>query len=313
MRSGYCLNVGSCEVADAKMPIPIPSSADVVACPGGCGNLTVSPTLGGQSMDSPPGGVNFFSWPFRNPDWAASLWMPVVSSICPPLTTFLGNGWAIDAIGRRARGEEHPLPQPGDLGGILMKGLFTYLMFFAYLVIPLIIIAKLVAFNWIVEIVHVGNFVIDNWFRHVEHRDPREFLMGELAKAVTGAQAPAIYAALATPLFIMAQIRYAITGRIGALFNVPRNAFACIRYCPSLLRFMLLSIIMQTCVVIAGAVVATTVVGVLLTFVVWGSGVWMWAYLAGDLALEVCRSERTLAPNARFAQSPALRSGANQS
>jgi len=79
---------------------------------------------------------------FKDPDWAKKILIGTVFTLLT--VVFIGTifiaGYMIRLIRRAARGEQYPLPEWDDLGGIFMDGLYVVVAYLGYL-LPIFILS----------------------------------------------------------------------------------------------------------------------------------------------------------------------------
>jgi FHA domain/Protein of unknown function (DUF4013) len=246
---------------------------------------------------------NAVTWPFHQRDWLTSLWMPVSASFLWPFGLLIGLGWSVDAIGRRGRGITPSLPRTRDLATVLKHGFVVMAMVFLYFVIPLAILYKLVEFSWIVEIWHL---VVEIWkaITHTNKTPLMASFLGFLLKLLVNSTAPIAYLAIATPLFLIARLRYALTGQVRSFFNLTGNILVCFRHVGEVLLYLFLGVVTRVVLAMILAVVAGTVIGVVIPILLNAANTWVLAYLAGNLAKEMHEKDRIGMPAYRGVSPP---------
>ncbi len=81
-----------------------------------------------------------FSFPFQDEDWIKKIVLTAVISFIPVIGQFALMGWMVELTRRVIRGDENPLPDWADFGGILILGLKMVVIGFVYS-LPLILLA----------------------------------------------------------------------------------------------------------------------------------------------------------------------------
>ncbi len=234
---------------------------------------------------------NAITWPFKENRWYLSLWMPMAWWFLPPFGLFLCLGWSVDAVGRMGRDEEESLPGIGDIGSILKRGFIVLVMACLYFFIPLFIIAKIVEWNWLLQ---ASDFFVWLWniIRHKPHESFFPFLARQIVKAAATATAPAIYVAIAAPLFLAARIRYSLYGKSSAFFNVFASAWLVMQNLEGVLLCLFWSVLAEVALGFVGLVLAATGIGLPGTVIVGAAGIWILAYSAGSLGAQVYEKDQ---------------------
>jgi hypothetical protein len=251
-------------------------------------NSVVSTSL---EVAVPPRG-NAITWPFLEPRWHASVWMPFLWWAFPPFGLYIGLGWSLEAIRRQAIGDPQRLPRAQDLSPMMRHGFVVFLMTFLYFWIPLAVLAKIFEWNWLLQ---MWESMIWIW-NAVLHR-PQEpllaFLTRQTLKLLANASVPALYVALAVPLFVAARIRYALSGKIRSFFNLLGGVLLILRHLGGMLLYLFLAAVTQTALVILGLLFATTGIGLMVSAILGGAGIWILSYLGGNLAQEVYQKDQS--------------------
>jgi hypothetical protein len=234
---------------------------------------------------------NALTWPFKENRWYLSLWMPLAWWVLPPFGLFLSLGWSVDAVGRMARDEAESLPEISDIGSILKRGLVVLVMACLYFFIPLFIIAKIVEWNWLLQ---ASDFFVWLWniIRHKPHEAFFPFLARQIVKAAATATAPAIYVAIAAPLFLAARIRYSLYGKASSFFNVFASVWLVIRNLEGVVLCLFWSVLAEVALGFVGLLLAATGIGLPGTVIVGAAGIWILAYSAGSLAAQVYEKDQ---------------------
>ncbi len=104
---------------------------------------------------------------------------------------------------------------------------------------------------------------------------------------------PTIYLILATPLFLVARLRYALTGKMRSFFNVFGNLMDCFRHIGRILLYVFLAAVTRLAVAAVGGLLAITGIGLMVPLLLGAANVWILAYFAGDLAAAVYEQEKS--------------------
>lgn len=237
---------------------------------------------------------NVVTWPFYQPGWLGGIWMPLSGSILFPFGMLITLGWSVVAISRRGWGIVPSLPRTRELASILKHGFVVAMMAFLYFVIPVAILSKLTEYSWALEIWDTAIEILKVIFH--QSKTPLMVTFSKfLLKIATDALAPLIYTAIAAPLFLVARVRYAMTGQVRSFFNLPRNIMTCFRQVGEILLYIFLAVVTRAAIGFLLALVAPTVIGVIIPIALNAANVWILAYLAGNLAREILNREGTRA------------------
>ena len=226
---------------------------------------------------------NAVSWPFHQQGWPGSLWMPLIGSSLWPFGLLISLGWSVEAICRLGRGAAQPLPRSRDLARIFKHGFVVMAAIFLYFVIPLAILYKLVEFSWITEI---WDLIVAVWqaLTHTSDTPLTATVIKFLLKLLANSTAPIVYMLIASPLFLVARLRYALTGQVRSFFNLFGNVGACFQSIGEILLYLFLGVVTKIAITFILAVVAPTVVGVGIPILLSAANTWILAYLAAKVA-----------------------------
>jgi hypothetical protein len=169
---------------------------------------------------------------------------------------------------------------------VLKDGFVVFLMALIYFALPLFFISQAVQLHWLGQLVDLGLWIRNAAFND-PHEDIRVFLARQAGGFLTNAQTPGLYLAIAAPLFLTGRIRYALTGRVLSFFNLTGNLTLCAQHLGGVLLYLFLSALTQVALGFVGLLFAATGIGVLVSLVLGGAGVWILACLAGNLAAEI--------------------------
>jgi hypothetical protein len=239
---------------------------------------------------------NLITWPFHQPRWAASLWMPFLGSLMWPFGMLIGLGWSVEAIGGLARSPAHSLPRSRDLARILKHGLVVIVAIIFYFVIPLLILSTVFEFRWVTEI---WDLIVAIWraLTHSSQKSLSATIIETLVKLLANSAAPIIYLLIATPLFFVARLRYALTGHVRSFFNVFGNIYVCFRSAGEILLYLFFGAITRGVIAIILAVVVGTVVGTIIPIALGAANNWILSYLAAKIAKQMYERDRIGVPS----------------
>lgn len=241
------------------------------------------------------------TWPFYQDSWVKSLWMPFLWAL--PLGNFLSTGWALDSVRRRALRSPQLLPQPENAGSILARGFVVFIFWFIYFVIPLSLISWWMSWAWIAPIweliVEIYQIAL-----HRPHEPISSFLMRNAFVFLSHSGALMFYAVLSAPLFLVARIRYAVTGRATSFFRLFANTGFGLRCFWEILGYFVLAYLLQFAFTLAAVLLfSLPLIGQLLPFALGAAGIWARVFWAGKIGeklhQEYCRKAAAIATGAR--------------
>ncbi|HVU44881.1 MAG TPA: DUF4013 domain-containing protein [Terracidiphilus sp.] len=209
--------------------------------------------------------------------------MPLIASSLWPFGLLISLGWSVEAICRLARGAAQPLPRTRDLARIFKHGFVVTAALFLYFIIPLAILYKLVEFSWITE---AWDLVVAVWqaLTHTNKTPLIATVVQFLLKLLANSTAPIVYLLVASPLFLVARLRYALTGQVRSFFNLFGNVVACFQSVGEILLYLFLGVVTRLAITFILAVMAPTIVGVSIPVVLAAANTWILAYLAAKVA-----------------------------
>ena len=244
---------------------------------------------GSKMPPPPPRATNAITWPFFQPEWYLSLWMPLAWII--PFGQFLSLGWSVDAIGRRGRKQFQLLPQPGDIIRIFKYGFVIIFFALFYFALPLTIMSWVLGLTWLQT---TWTFLIAIWdlFWHKQSQSLISLIITYIIKIVSDSAAPILYMAVAVPMFLTARIRYALTGQLRSFVKLYANLAFCIRHVGNILLYFFLSSVLRIVIILLSSVfLAVPFLGQVLPVALVAMGISIRAYWAGDLAQKMSASE----------------------
>jgi Protein of unknown function (DUF4013) len=234
------------------------------------------------------------TWPFFQASWPLSLWMPLTWAV-PFSGNFLARGWSVDAIRRRALNRAELLPQPEEITSLFGKGFILFWFWVLYIFLPLLVMGWLMSWSWLLPI---WEFVVVLWgiLWHKPHENLAEFLVRNVIVFLADAAAPILYTAIATPMFFVGRLRYALTGEGSSFLQLIANGAFCFRYAGEILLYFFLSTALRI-LFVSVAVLFLTVpaLGQLLPFLLGGAGIWIRSYWAARVAAKMLITSHSVA------------------
>ena len=173
---------------------------------------------------------------------------------------------------------------------ILKDGFVVTAIAFVYFAIPLVVMAKLLEWSGLEQlrelIVLVWNILLQR-----PHESMGSFLLKEAFHLLANSTAPVVYLAFATPMFVAARLRYALTGQLRSFFNLLGNLIVCFRHLGGMLLYVFLSTVTSAAIAFLGAILVWTGIGLVVPIVLGAANIWILAYLAGNLAAEMYQQD----------------------
>jgi hypothetical protein len=252
-----------------------------------CGNC-------GRVMSTAETG-NALTWPFSQRAWANSIWMPMIWGV-PFVGNSLALGWAIEAIRRRATKKAHLLPQFEDGASILARGFVVFGFMVLYFVIPLAIMAWLLGWSWLLPICELVHLL---WkiFTGEAHESVTSFLLRNAIGFLADAATPLIYVTVMGPLFLVARVRFAVTGNPFSFLRLFKNAWFSLRHIGEILLYFLRAYLLRAALsFVAVFLLPLPIIGQLLPYAFFGLSVWANAYWTAPMAallMEETRRDRS--------------------
>lgn len=159
-----------------------------------------------------------FGFVFQDPDWIKKMLLGGLFSLLGMLIVglFFVSGYFLRLVRRSARGEERPLPDWDDLGGLFGEGVPAVGAYLAY-VMPLVLVPIFMV---------IGSALLFGGSAGLAHRseDAANALGAMLSVVVLALYALFMLAMFALMVYLPAAlVRLALLGRFGAAFEVGEN------------------------------------------------------------------------------------------
>jgi len=213
-------------------------------------------------------------------------------ALIPIVDFILLRGWRLALVKRMATGEKEPLPN-ADVISFFKYGCVLWFMTILYLIIPTIIIFS------------VGAGELGNLFAALNCLRVSVFSSGEGAGLVSCLQAEAneliirffieaIWLVISTPLYRVAMIRYAITGKKRVFFNLPLNALIALQHFKTLFMMWVFGFFMVAILTLITLVFTSTFILIpLIPIVVLVTYYYATGYEYGHLAHTIVERKQT--------------------
>ncbi len=236
--------------------------------------------------------VKALLFPFRN---IQDVWrmtpLAISLTVFPPLGVLLARGWRLDVVRRFGAGDPEPIPRLKETGRHFALGLLLALLrtlFLAPAVVLLLIFSALSVWELVVA---TGKWVVYASLGWGEATTLRHVVTEFLVPAALQSLAPLAYLLLAWPLYRACIIRYALTGRSSALFELHKAAHLVARHADGFLIVFFFWLLMTSSFIAASLPLIATGVGILgVSGILAPFHYWMTAYLYGALAVRVRES-----------------------
>ena len=177
------------------------------------------------------------------------------------------------------------LPQPENLGRLLLDGAIIGAFFWLYIVLPVLLIWWLFSFGmWTVGL------QVSVWLWHyLQGQATPNFWDMLYRQVLLSWWRPVMvfgYVSLASPVFAAAVIRFSQTGRAGTFFNLPASIALVFRRFLGFTKLLVLQWLIVFTVVVAGLIGAMAGIGVVLFVPLVAAATWTLTYLLGELAVK---------------------------
>ena len=206
-----------------------------------------------------------------------------------PFGIFPTLGWSLEVVRRRALKKVNLLP-PLKLVQMCRRGFVICVFWQIYFTIPIFIIAFFFERTWLQL---TWQLILNIWhiFTHQSQQSLATVFITYLLKLLSDAFAAVAYAAVASPMFLIARLRYAVTDRAGSFFRLIGNA-AFFLFHPGevLFYFFKSSCLRIVMLFLAGLLVSIPLLGQIATIILAAVGIWMRGYWAGAIATDMVPS-----------------------
>ncbi|WP_224996118.1 DUF4013 domain-containing protein [Cesiribacter sp. SM1] len=163
-----------------------------------------------------------FIFPFTQKDCIQKMWIFVIMAYLPVINLLLLRGWRFEFVHRLGWHVENPLPRARDFFKFLSNGLLLWMLTFAYLMVPLALIALFGLGGWgelYRDLVYLVELTFDFIFNtqltlELYVRSLWAFIKNEFIEQLLAFALENIYLVLYVPIYRVAMIRFAVTKRL---------------------------------------------------------------------------------------------------
>jgi hypothetical protein len=161
-------------------------------------------------------------YPFIQKDWPIKMWLFLLLSYVPFINVIVARGWRKDYINRIGWKRKRVLPHPKDFFQFLVDGIVLWFTTGIYLLIPIILIAALGLGGWVDfwnDVKFVRDLTLDHfWLKEITWNEYADdlwlFVKNELWATFWVFLIENIYLVVYIPMYRIAMIRYALTGKL---------------------------------------------------------------------------------------------------
>lgn len=299
----------SSTTAIATLPIAQPARVETTAVMASPLAIVPPTTTVPLPVSRPEPKKSIFSpltWPFHEHRWIASMWISALWWLIVPtfgISLLVNLGWFVDAIGRRGRKDPQLLPPSRDLLVMAWDGLVFLMMWTLYFTIPLLIIGALFEWTWATFMSDSVRFAAD-WVYYwvaslfsaqTQPQSLADFFLAQEQRYTLSWLVPIVYGVAATPMFIVALSRFAVTRKITSFFKVFTNLFLLFRHGVAFGVLVMLSLIwygiFYGSAFLINQLIFLQPLLALVTIILWFPVLmWAGAYLTGNYAKHLCES-----------------------
>jgi GYF domain 2/Protein of unknown function (DUF4013) len=226
-----------------------------------------------------------FAFPFRRPDWAGSFWWVALMSYLPVVNLLLLRGWRVDATRRIGMCNPQPFPQAKDLGRFGADGFILWLMSVIFW-IPGLFLLVLFGMDSLARFLLLGRWAFEKIIGGALTMTLESILTSIGIAGLLELLIPFFYFMLLYPLYRAGMIRFALTGRASAFFDIPGNLrLAFDHFRDFMLVFFFDWAMVKVGIGLLSLVLSATGIGIgLIPGIVFPAYYWSTAYLYGALA-----------------------------
>ncbi len=277
----FCAGCGTPLIGEASAPPPGPASPTITVKLGG--STPVEPIA--PADPERPDYLRALIWPFQRPDWIERMWWLPLVHFVPVFNFIIMRGWRLDVVRRVSRNEPQPIPDLRDFGRFFADGLILWAMTGLYF-LPQIFLLALFGFKPI----EVGLTVLF-WLFQTVTGDAISFgaLLADLGlAALVSVILPIVYWLATYPLYRVAMVRYAATGKVGVFFDVFTNLrIAGANFAAVMTLYIFEFLATMAFGMLSSALLSTVFGAVAVPLVLFPALYWTTAYLFGVFGLHV--------------------------
>ena len=232
---------------------------------------------------------NFFYplvFPFYQKKWLSRTWWLNLIAIIPIVDLIIFTGWRRKLIRNMAYNEEHILPK-AELLSFFKHGIILWIVATLFLIIPMILIFTVGS--------GAGGSIIEfgSWFVGLVTQDPntistKEMLASQGNDFIIRVLIEIVWALVSIPILSTGLMRYAITEKIGTLFNLPVNTMYAIKYIgPHFMMWIFKFFLIIFVAVVTSLLISSVVLAILAPMFALSIYYWSTGYEFGHLAEKI--------------------------
>jgi len=224
-------------------------------------------------------------WPFRRPNWPERMWWLPLVHFVPMFNFIIMRGWRLDVVRRMSRNEPQPLPDLRDFGRFFADGLILWAMTGVYL-LPQILLLALFGFKPI-----EAGLTVLFWLFRTLAGDAVSFgtVLADLGlAALVSVILPIVYWLGTYPLYRVAMVRYAVTGKVSTFFDLFTNIRIAGTTFTAVMTVFIFEFLAATAFgLLSGALISTFIGSIAVPLVLFPALYWTTAYLFGVLGRHI--------------------------
>lgn len=232
-----------------------------------------------------PDYLRALTWPFQRPDWPERMWWLPLIHFVPVFSFIMMRGWRLDVVRRIARNDSQPLPDMRDFGRFFADGMILYAMTGLFL-LPQILLLAFFGFQPIEVALTVIFWVFQTFTGEAVSFGA---LLADLGiSAMVSVILPLVYWLGTYPVYRVAMVRYAATGKVSVFFDVVNNLrIAAANFAPVMTLFIFEFLVTVAFGFLSGLVLSTIIGGIAVPLLLFPALYWTTAYLFGVFGLHV--------------------------
>ncbi len=239
------------------------------------------------SYQSPIRFSEALQFPFQQTDGIKRVWWLILANYIPFFGLILIRGWRVDVVRRMGRNDSDILPVWEDIGRFLKDGLLLWCMTLIY-IIPQVVILFIFDFETVEFVAEVL------WWLYLHYLTDTQTVPFSVLLASAGIKVliellfPFFYYLVSWPMYRVAMIRYSVTGKVLAFFDIFTNIKFLLKHCDGFMLVFVLTLATQFLIGFMSGLFALTVIGTaLIPLVSLPLYYWTTGHLYGKLAMRL--------------------------
>lgn len=229
-------------------------------------------------------------FPFYEKRWLAKLVLLPFLAIVPVFSNILFRGWQLNITRRIGRRKRQWLPYWDDVGMFFADGVVLWIIKGLYW-LPLVLVTAIFRLRYLEATLTILGWIYNTIILKNSSTSFSELLMQMGFALATTFVLPVFYIVVTYPMYQVAVIRYAITGRISSFFQVFANLKLFVKHFSTMLALFFYDFIIRAILTFVGGVFAATFIGLILVPTILGPvSEWAIGYLLGTAAARLHRT-----------------------